>query len=97
MNYERTINGLTKHTARQLGEAYFSLAEAFGLIDDLTLTSGQSASQMRKLCSEIDEYNSRARQMKQENERLKQENEALKCFMPQPAEQPEEQEQEESK
>lgn len=78
MRYEQTINGLTRHTARQLGEAYFSLAEAMDFIHDISSSDAQAAVQMCRLCADIDEYNNRARQMKQENEKLKQENEALK-------------------
>lgn len=45
--HELTINGLTKSAARQLGQAYFAVAESMDMIDDL---SASNATASRTLC-----------------------------------------------
>ena len=51
-NHELTINGLTKSAARQLGQAYFSLAESMDMIEDLSATSATLSHEMAKLSME---------------------------------------------
>lgn len=77
--YELTINGLTKKAAQQLGDAYYSIADAFDIIDGMASRTASANKVICDLGREIHEYNSRARYAKQENEKLKEEIASLKA------------------
>ena len=70
MKYEPTINGLTKKAARQLGDAYYTIAESFDIIDSMASNSAASAHIIAGLNMEINRYNKREREAQAENTRL---------------------------
>jgi len=78
MNYEPTINGLTKKTARQLGDAYHTIAEAFDEINSLSASVQAGARLYADLGRDIHAYNNAARQAKLENDKLREEIRFLK-------------------
>lgn len=63
-NLERTINGLTRHSARQLGQAYSTLAESLDLIEEIEADRSALSKEFTKLS--ID-----ASILRQENAELK--------------------------
>lgn len=74
MNHEMTINGLTKQSARQLGQAYFALAESLDLIDDLTVSKAASSHAFAKLSMEAAGLRCANAGLKRYNARLEEEN-----------------------
>jgi len=70
MRYEPTINGLTKKAARQLGDAYYTIAESFEIIDSMAANSAASAHIIAGMSMEISKYNKRERAAQIENTRL---------------------------
>lgn len=80
MNYEPTINGLTKKAARQLGDAYHTIYESFEIIDSMAANSAASAHIIAGMSKEISEYNRRTQALTRENEQLKKQYAELREF-----------------